>query len=167
MYRYIIWNVFWCNVISYSSHSCTIWLYVVTHSVLCESLCNMIVPLGTSLLCNELMSSLSRSHPVTKQRCLISILTLSLFSLQCIPCILDKNKTTTEKEYHRTKESEACLKHISSRVELYHKTCNEEECVYRTELTMKERKYEAVRRNHGYGHDSINGQLKTNWATIL
>jgi len=58
----------------------------------------------------------------------------------CIPCILDKNKTTTEKEYHRTRESEACLKHISSRVELNHKTCNEEECVYRTELTTKERK---------------------------
>jgi len=34
------------------------------------------------------------------------------------------------------------------------KTCNEEECVYRTELTMKERKQEAVRRNHGYGHDT-------------
>ncbi len=54
----------------------------------------------------------------------------------------------------RTRESEACLKHISSHVELYHKTCNEEECVYRTELIMKKRKHEVVRRNHGYDHDN-------------
>ncbi len=58
----------------------------------------------------------------------------------CIPRNLDKNKTTTENEYHRARASEACLKRILSRVELYHKTCNEEECAYRTELTLKKRK---------------------------